>query len=124
MAEKSLIEWTDATWNPVTGCTKISAGCDNCYAERLSERLRGTPGHPFENCFDLTLRPDRRIEPRRHRLGDRRWRKRPPRAPDGARMGEVDPRAVQGSSGCVLLQAMGRLAAEVRWAKVGRAGVE
>jgi len=63
MADKSAIEWTDATWNPVTGCTKISAGCDNCYAERFSERFRGTPGHPFEDGFDLTLRPDRLRQP-------------------------------------------------------------
>jgi protein gp37 len=63
MADKSPIEWTDATWNPVTGCTKISAGCDNCYAERFSERFRGTPGHPFENGFDLTLRPQRLDQP-------------------------------------------------------------
>jgi protein gp37 len=63
MAEKSSIEWTDATWNPVTGCTKISAGCDNCYAERFSERFRGVNGHPFENGFDLTLRPERLDQP-------------------------------------------------------------
>jgi protein gp37 len=63
MADKSTIEWTDATWNPVTGCTKISAGCDNCYAERFSERFRGVPGHPFENGFDLTLRPERLLQP-------------------------------------------------------------
>ena len=42
MADATAIEWTDATWNPVTGCTKISAGCDHCYAERFSERFRGT----------------------------------------------------------------------------------
>lgn len=65
MADKSSIEWTDATWNPVTGCTKISAGCDHCYAERFSERFRGTPGHPFESGFDLTLRPDRLEQPLR-----------------------------------------------------------
>ena len=59
MAEKSPIEWTNATWNPVTGCTKLSAGCDNCYAERFSERFRGVPDHPFETGFDLTLRPTR-----------------------------------------------------------------
>ena len=53
MANTTSIEWTDATWNPVTGCTKISAGCDNCYAERFSERFRGTLRHPFENGFDL-----------------------------------------------------------------------
>jgi len=63
MADKSAIEWTDATWNPVTGCTKISTGCDNCYAARFSERFRGTPGHPFENGFDLTLRPERLQQP-------------------------------------------------------------
>ena len=44
MANGTVIEWTDATWNPVTGCTKISAGCDNCYAERFSERFRACPG--------------------------------------------------------------------------------
>ena len=60
---KTAIEWTDATWNPVTGCTKISAGCDHCYAERFAERWRGTPGHPYENGFDLTLRPDRLKQP-------------------------------------------------------------
>lgn len=63
MATNTAIEWTDATWNPVTGCTKISAGCDNCYAERFSERFRGVPGHPFEQGFDLTLRPDRLATP-------------------------------------------------------------
>jgi protein gp37 len=63
MADKSAIEWTDATWNPVTGCTKISLGCDNCYAARFSERFRGVTGHPFENGFDLTLRPERLLQP-------------------------------------------------------------
>lgn len=63
MANGTTIEWTDATWNPVTGCTKISAGCDNCYAERFSERFRGTPEHPFETGFDLTLRPERLQQP-------------------------------------------------------------
>src|SRR5215471_15556829 len=63
MADSSAIEWTDATWNPVTGCTKISAGCDNCYAARFSERFRGVPGHPFETGFDLTLRPERLMQP-------------------------------------------------------------
>jgi protein gp37 len=48
MADKTTIEWTDTTWNPVIGCTKISTGCDNCYAARFSERFRGVPGHPFE----------------------------------------------------------------------------
>ena len=63
MAENTTIEWTDTTWNPVTGCTKISAGCDNCYAARFSERFRGVPGHPFESGFDLTLRPERLLHP-------------------------------------------------------------
>src|SRR6478672_7978376 len=65
MANSTAIEWTDATWNPVTGCTKISAGCDNCYAERFAERFRGVPGHPFEQGFDLTLVPHRLGEPLR-----------------------------------------------------------
>jgi protein gp37 len=64
MAANSGIEWTDATWNPVTGCTKISAGCDHCYAERFSERFRGVKGHPFQTGFDLTLRPERLEQPR------------------------------------------------------------
>ena len=63
MSTTTQIEWTDATWNPVTGCTKISAGCDNCYAERFSERFRGVAGHPFERGFDLTIRPDRLMQP-------------------------------------------------------------
>jgi protein gp37 len=63
MSENSAIEWTDATWNPVTGCTKISPGCDKCYAARFSERFRGVPGHPFERGFDLTLKPERLLQP-------------------------------------------------------------
>ena len=63
MATLSKIEWTETTWNPVTGCTKITRGCDNCYAERFAERFRGTPGHPYEPGFDLTLRPERLGQP-------------------------------------------------------------
>jgi protein gp37 len=63
MADGSAIEWTDATWNPVTGCTKVTAGCDNCYASRFAERFRGVPGHPFESGFDVTLRPQRLDQP-------------------------------------------------------------
>jgi len=63
MSDQTAIEWTDATWNPVTGCTKVSPGCDHCYAERFSERFRNVPGNPFENGFDLTLRPSRLEEP-------------------------------------------------------------
>ena len=63
VAENSSIEWTDSTWNPVTGCTKVSRGCDNCYAERFAERFRGVTGHPFETGFDLTLRFERLEQP-------------------------------------------------------------
>jgi protein gp37 len=59
MATTSKIEWTDATWNVVTGCEKVSPGCDNCYAETFAERWRGIPGHHFETGFDVTLRPER-----------------------------------------------------------------
>ena len=57
MADNSQIEWTDATWNPVRGCTKVSPGCKHCYAETFAERFRGVPGHPFEQGFDLKLIP-------------------------------------------------------------------
>ena len=63
MGQASEIEWTDATWNPVTGCTKIGPGCDNCYAERFAERWRGVPGHPYEQGFDLRLWPSRLGQP-------------------------------------------------------------
>jgi protein gp37 len=65
MAEHSKIEWTDATWNPVRGCTKISPGCAHCYAERFAERFRGVPGHPFEQGFDLRLVPQKLDDPLR-----------------------------------------------------------
>lgn len=63
MAKHSKIEWTDATWNPVRGCTKISPGCAHCYAERFAERFRGVPGHPFEHGFDLQLIPGKLEDP-------------------------------------------------------------
>lgn len=59
MSDQSAIEWTDATWNPVTGCSKVSPGCAHCYAETFAERFRGVPGHPFEQGFDLKLRAER-----------------------------------------------------------------
>jgi len=59
VSESSSIEWTDSTWNPVTGCTKVSQGCKHCYAQRFAERFRGIPGHPFEQGFDLRLWSDR-----------------------------------------------------------------
>ncbi len=58
MGDKSAIEWTDATWNPVTGCTKVSPGCKNCYAERLAGRLQAMGNRRYENGFQLTLHPD------------------------------------------------------------------
>lgn len=63
MSDSSKIEWTEASWNPVSGCTKVSAGCDHCYAETFAERWRGVPGHHFENGFDVTLRPERLDQP-------------------------------------------------------------
>jgi len=65
MSEISTIEWTDATWNPVRGCTKISPGCKHCYAEVFAERFRGVPGHPYEQGFDLRLVPEKLAEPLR-----------------------------------------------------------
>ncbi len=63
MSANSKIEWTDATWNPVRGCTKISPGCAHCYAETFAERFRGVPGHPYEQGFDLRLVPEKITEP-------------------------------------------------------------
>lgn len=63
----SKIEWTDETWNPVTGCVKISPGCKNCYAEKFAERFRGVAGHPYEGGFDPQLRPERLEHPFRWR---------------------------------------------------------
>jgi protein gp37 len=63
MSDKSKIEWTDATWNPVRGCTKISPGCKHCYAEVFAERFRGVPAHPYERGFDLRLVPEKLEEP-------------------------------------------------------------
>ena len=63
MSDQSSIEWTDATWNPVRGCTKISAGCKHCYAETFAERWRGIPGHPYEQGFDPRLVPHKLLEP-------------------------------------------------------------
>src|SRR6266699_5924163 len=59
MSDGSAIEWTEATWNPVTGCNKVSPGCAHCYAETFAERWRGIPGHPYEQGFDLKLWPQR-----------------------------------------------------------------
>jgi len=67
MAATSSIEWTDATWNPVRGCTKVSPGCKHCYAETFAERFRGVKGHTYEQGFDLRLVPEKLGEPLRWR---------------------------------------------------------
>src|SRR5688572_27358945 len=59
MSQQSTIEWTDATWNPVRGCTKITPGCKHCYAETFAERFRGVKGHAYEQGFDLRLVPEK-----------------------------------------------------------------
>lgn len=63
MSEQTGIEWTDSTWNPVRGCTKISPGCKFCYAEAFAERWRGIPGHPYEQGFDVRQVPSKLSEP-------------------------------------------------------------
>jgi protein gp37 len=65
MATKSKIEWTELTWNPVRGCTKVSPGCKHCYAETFAERFRGVEGHPYRQGFDLLLIPEKLTEPLR-----------------------------------------------------------
>jgi protein gp37 len=65
VSQSTSIEWTDATWNPVRGCTKISPGCKHCYAATFAERFRGVPGHPYEQGFDMRLVPDKLEEPLR-----------------------------------------------------------
>jgi protein gp37 len=67
MSDHSAIEWTDASWNPVTGCTQVSPGCDHCYALTFAERFRGVANHPYEQGFDLTLWPERLELPLRWR---------------------------------------------------------
>jgi protein gp37 len=65
MTTKSRIEWTDSTWNPVTGCTKVSQGCKHCYAERMAKRLKAMGVARYENGFRLTLHPDLLEQPYR-----------------------------------------------------------
>lgn len=71
MADKSAIEWTDATWNPVTGCTKVSPGCKHCYAERLARRLQAMGNPRYRNGFAVTLQPDQLTLPLRWRTPKR-----------------------------------------------------
>lgn len=65
MAQKTAIEWTEATWNPVTGCDEVSPGCAHCYAKTFAERWRGIPGHHYEQGFDLRIWPERLEQPQR-----------------------------------------------------------
>src|SRR3954454_17970541 len=69
MPGASTIEWTESTWNPVTGCTKVSPGCAHCYAETFAERWRGISGHPYEQGFDLRFWPERLSQPLRWKRG-------------------------------------------------------
>ncbi|HEY1067010.1 MAG TPA: phage Gp37/Gp68 family protein, partial [Pirellulales bacterium] len=71
MSDGTKIEWTDATWNPVRGCTLISPGCAHCYAQTFAERFRGVPNHPYEQGFDLKLVPEKLEEPLKWRHGKR-----------------------------------------------------
>jgi protein gp37 len=63
MSGKTTIEWANKSWNAVRGCTKVSPGCKNCYAETFAERFRGVPGHPYERGFDLRLVPEDLYDP-------------------------------------------------------------
>jgi protein gp37 len=67
MPDNSAIEWTEATWNPVTGCDQVSPGCAHCYAKTFAERWQGIPGHPYEQGFALRLWPDRLEQPSKWR---------------------------------------------------------
>jgi protein gp37 len=71
MSDHTRIEWTDATWNPIRGCTKISPGCAHCYAETFAERFRGVAGHPYEQGFDLRLVPNKLADPLKWRTPKR-----------------------------------------------------
>ena len=61
----STIAWTEATWNPIRSCFKVSPGCKHCYAEAFAERFRGVPGHPYERGFDVRLVPHKLADPLR-----------------------------------------------------------
>lgn len=63
MSNKSKIEWTEQTWNPITGCTKVSAGCKHCYAEVMAKRLKAMGANGYDNGFDLSILPDRLTQP-------------------------------------------------------------
>lgn len=67
MTTQSKIEWTEQTWNPATGCTKVSPGCKNCYAEGMAKRLKAMRTKGYENGFKLTLMPDRLSQPKKRK---------------------------------------------------------
>jgi protein gp37 len=67
VSDRSKIEWTEATWNPVRGCSRVSPGCKHCYAERFAERWRGIKGHPYEFGFDVRPVPEMLVQPLRWR---------------------------------------------------------
>jgi protein gp37 len=67
MADNSKIEWTDSTWNPVTGCRKVSAGCQNCYAERMALRLQAMGRSKYAKGFDIAIHPDCLVQPKHWR---------------------------------------------------------
>jgi protein gp37 len=71
MSFESKIEWTDATWNPIRGCNKVSPGCDNCYAEAFAERFRGVENHPYELGFDIRMVPEKLDEPKKWKKSKR-----------------------------------------------------
>ena len=73
MATNSQIEWTDATWNPVTGCTKISPGCKHCYAERMAHRLQLMGQSNYRNGFKVTLQPQMLERPLQWKAPKRIW---------------------------------------------------
>lgn len=102
MSEHSEIEWTDATWNPVRGCRKITPGCDHCYAETFAERFRGVPGHPYEQGFDLRLVPEKLAEPLR-------WKT--PKTIFVNSMSDLFHKEVPGD----YLEAVGRVMAQANW---------
>ena len=67
MSNKSAIEWTEHTWNPITGCSKVSPGCDHCYAENMARRLRAMGTKGYENGFELKLMRERLDQPLRRK---------------------------------------------------------
>ena len=70
MSTKTLIEWTEQTWNPTTGCSKVSSGCENCYAEKLAKRLQLMGAQGYETGFDLSIMENRLEQPLKRKKAD------------------------------------------------------